>query len=150
MGKRLLTPRRGKKGKPRSSGKKAKEPLSASLEDYLEAISLLGYKGQEVRVKDIGRSLRVKNPSVVSALNVLCRNGLVSHQPYGKVQLTAEGRVQAREILKKHRALVIFLREILGLDAGTAEADACRLEHVVSPLTLQKITSLVARRLRSQ
>ncbi len=120
-----------------------KGSLTARLEDYLETISLLDRTGKGTRVKDIGRLLKVRNSSVVSALNTLVRNGLVKHAPYGKVLLTGKGYRQAQSIIRKHSALFVFLRDILGLDKGTAENDACLIEHVVSPDTLRKLTKLV-------
>ena len=50
--------------------KKGKK-LSSSMEDYLEAIAFLKKDKGVARVRDIGRLLKVRTPSVTGALNVL-------------------------------------------------------------------------------
>ena len=64
---------------------------TASMEDYLEAIAVLRGKGKVVRVKQISRALGVKMPSVTSAMRKLSEEGLVKHERYGYMELTAEG-----------------------------------------------------------
>jgi len=71
--------------------------LGESLEDYLEAILLLGAQKRPVRVKDIAHFLGVSRPSVVNALNQLKNKGLVRHEHYGDVELTIRGRTMPRQ-----------------------------------------------------
>jgi len=113
--------------------------LTQSLEDYLEAIKILQAEKGIARVKDIGRFLKVKNPSVVSALGVLSRNGYVEHEKYGHVELTPKGMKEAGRIHSKHRAIVEFLNRKLGIPMEIARMDACRIEHVISEVTYEKI-----------
>jgi len=49
--------------------------LSASLEDYLEAIYHIVQKKQAARAKDIVQRLRVKNSSVTGAMRALADKG---------------------------------------------------------------------------
>jgi len=49
---------------------------TASMEDYLEAIANLGEGRKVVRVKQISEMLRVKMPSVTSALKKLSEQKL--------------------------------------------------------------------------
>ncbi|MCM8768552.1 MAG: metal-dependent transcriptional regulator [Candidatus Omnitrophica bacterium] len=139
-----------RQGKERKSDEKHPWGLTASLEDYLESILILARDNPGVRVKDISRRLQVKNSSVVSALSTLARNGLVVHEYYGKVRLTRQGHLQAKDVLRKHAALVTFLRQVVGVRAKVAQADACRIEHVVSSETLKRITRLVRKNLPPQ
>lgn len=118
------------------------EYLSASLEDYLEAIWTLGHDGRAVRVKNIGEELDVRSPSVVGAIKALSEKGLVSHERYGYVELTERGERLARDVYRKHNTLVGFFVEILGVDADTAARDACAAEHILSDDTLQRIALL--------
>ena len=37
-----------------------------------------------------------------------------------------------------------FLIEILGVDPETAEEDACRMEHAISPQTMDKLVAFLA------
>ena len=116
---------------------------SSSMEDYLEAIAVLGESGKAVRVSRIGQRLKVRMPSVTAALKKLSREGLVEHRRYGYVRLTAEGGRIAREVLYRHRTLTRFLAEALDVDASTAEEDACRIEHVISPLSLERVIKFI-------
>jgi DtxR family Mn-dependent transcriptional regulator len=116
---------------------------SASMEDYLESILVLGEGGGAVRVSQISQALGVKMPSVTSALARLSRDGLVEHQRYGRVQLTPAGERIARDVFRRHEALRQFLTEILAIDPVTAVDDACKMEHTISPATQQKLAKFV-------
>jgi DtxR family Mn-dependent transcriptional regulator len=116
---------------------------SASMEDYLESILMLGEGEGAVRVSQISQALGVKMPSVTSALTKLAREGLVEHQRYGRVQLTPEGEWIARDVFHRHEALRQFLTEILAIDPATAVDDACKMEHAVSPATQEKLAKFV-------
>ena len=119
-------------------------PMSMSLEDYLECIYMLILAKKPARVRDIAAALGVKTPSVVNGVNGLLRQGLVEHEPYGSVTLTAAGLKKAVEILDRHELLTTFLGS-LGVDPDTAEADACRMEHVISQPTLDAIRRYLSR-----
>jgi len=116
---------------------------TASMEDYLEAVAMLRGKGKVVRVSQISRKLKVKMPSVTSALKKLSEQGLVEHEKYGHIKLTLEGNKVAGEVLRRHKALTRFLIEALGIDQETAEEDACKIEHVISPLSLERVIKFI-------
>lgn len=117
--------------------------LTQSMEDYLEAIYQLRRQGDEVRVKDIAEHVGVRPPSVTAALDALKRHGLVVHEPYGAVELTDGGRRTAEFLMRRHQALTTFLRDILGLEAEEAEAEACEMEHALRPRTLARLLALI-------
>jgi DtxR family Mn-dependent transcriptional regulator len=117
---------------------------TASMEDYLEAIMLLDREREGATVTSISRFLEVKKPSVTAALSKLAESGLVEHQKYGEVVLTAEGRRTARDVYHRHTTLLHFLTDVLGVDARTAEEDACKLEHSLSAASVAKLTEFVA------
>jgi len=116
---------------------------SASMEDYLESILVLGEGKEAVRVSQISKALGVKMPSVSSALAKLSQQGLVEHERYGRVQLTPEGERVAEDVFHRHEALRHFLTEILNIDPETAVDDACKMEHTISPATQQKLAKFV-------
>jgi len=64
--------------------------------------------------------------------------GLVSFEDETYVRLTEEGRRQAAAIYEKHELFARFLRSI-GVDELVAQQDACKIEHVVSPETVEKL-----------
>ena len=114
-----------------------------SMEDYLEAISNLREVGKVVRVNEIGQALSVKMPSVTSALKKLSEWGLVVHEKYGYVELTSEGDRIATDVIHRHKTLSRFFAQALDIDQETAEEDACKIEHVISPLSLERLAKFV-------
>ncbi len=117
--------------------------ISGSMEDYLEAIAFLQKENGAARVKEIGKLLGVKNPSVNSAVSNLAERSLVRHEKYGTVELTPAGKERAGVIQKRHDALYKFLTEILNVDTKTADEDACRMEHALSPGTTEKLIQFI-------
>ncbi len=120
-----------------------KKKLSSNMEDYLEAIAVLKKKDGVVRVRDISRVLNVRTSSVTSALNTLSKRGFVSHERYGYVELTKDGGELAQRIQRRHNLLVKFLTSILSIDPKIASEDACKMEHILSPQTFQKLTKFI-------
>jgi DtxR family transcriptional regulator, Mn-dependent transcriptional regulator len=122
----------------------AEETLSASLEDYLEAIYHVVEAKQAARARDIVERLHVHNSSVTQALHALSEKGLINYAPYDLVTLTDSGRLRAGEVVRRHRAVRAFLVDMLGIAPQQAEADACRLEHAISGEVLQRLGDLMA------
>lgn len=112
--------------------------MTQSLEDYLEAIYLLITDEGAACVRDVAHMLRVKMPSVVKAIHELKKLELVTQEPYSPIELTAKGRRLAKMVLGRHTLLCSFLQK-LGVSAKTADMDACRMEHILSAETLDKI-----------
>ena len=121
------------------------DDISASLEDYLEMIFILHRKGGEVRVTDIASSLKVSKPSVNRAVGALKEAGLLEHEFYGTIALTPEGETRAAQVLRRHRMIRHFLHHTLGVPEEIAEEeDACRMEHVISQESFDKIRAHVS------
>lgn len=112
--------------------------MTQSLEDYLEAVYLLISEGKPAQVRDIAKSLGVTMPSVVKAIRELSKFGLVTHEPYQDIALTAKGRRLARMVLDRHELLRSFLMQ-LGVSERMADRDACTMEHILSAETLDRI-----------
>jgi Mn-dependent transcriptional regulator len=123
--------------------KKMEKQQSPSMEDYLERIAMLGRERGIVSITKLSDALGVKKPSVTSAIKKLSGKGLVDHERYGYVALTAEGSKIAQDVFSRHEALRKFLTEILGIDPETAWNDACKMEHFVSPVTAERLTKFV-------
>lgn len=118
-----------------------KTHLSASLEDYLEAIfNIVSDKGV-VRAKDVAKYLGVKAGSVTTALQALAKTEHINYQPYEVFTLTSKGLEKAREILRKHEILKDFFVEILGADPKVAEEGACKMEHVIPEKLVKRLIS---------
>jgi DtxR family transcriptional regulator, Mn-dependent transcriptional regulator len=113
--------------------------LSATQEDYLEAISRLASKKGAARVRDIAQSLGVHKSTVTAALRSLAEKDLINYAPYELTTLTEAGQKVAEEVRRRHRGLREFLVEVLCLDEATADDCACRLEHVVGKRVFQRL-----------
>lgn len=120
--------------------------MTQSLEDYLESVSFLAeeHAGQ-VRITDIAERLHVSKPSVVTAMRTLEDRGYVTYEHYGTISLTKAGKNKAELIRDRHAILTMFLNKFLGVALETAEADACKIEHVLSEDTLMKLKQFIAR-----
>ncbi len=116
---------------------------SRGFEDYLEAIYVLSRKKKPVRTKDVAEMLSVKLPSVTEVVQKLALENLVQHLPYGEIVLTDKGKKVGKATWKKHRLILKFLIEILGVDESTAFNEACLIEHSLSRKTLSKLENLV-------
>ena len=122
---------------------KVADKLSASLEDYLEAIYHLA-AGQEVaRSKDIAEAMKVSRASVTGALKALSEKGLVNYKPYGYVTLTEEGEQIARRVVRRHEVLTRFFEGLLGAEPSTAQAAACRAEHTLGPEITARLMAFI-------
>ena len=113
--------------------------MTASKEDYLEAILDCENEEGKARSIDIARTLHVSRPSVNKSLSVLKESGLIEHERYGVITLTKEGRMVASRVRDLHDTLKLFLTKVLGIPAEIAEEDACRMEHVISKETADSL-----------
>ncbi len=120
-----------------------KKKLNSNMEDYLEAIVVLNKKNGVARVKDISKLLNVRASSVTSALNTLSKSGFVVHEKYGYVEPTKSGAELAHKVQNRHNLLNKFLTNILSIDPEIANEDACKMEHILSPQTFQKLTKFI-------
>jgi DtxR family Mn-dependent transcriptional regulator len=121
----------------------AEKPLTSVMEDYLEAIYDLEKDHKVVRVRDIAKKMDVKMPSVTSMLKTLNGRNLVHYEKYEYVELTNQGANIGREMRQRHEIIRKFLTEILQIDFKTADEDACKIEHTLSPLTLDSLTDFI-------
>ena len=108
-----------------------KKQLSASQEDYLEAVYHIAREKKVARAKDIAKRLNVRASSVTNALRTLSSLGLINYAPYDLITLTEAGLVQAEDIVARHEALANFMVQVLGVDADEADEAACKMEHSV-------------------
>ena len=118
-------------------------PLSASMEDYLEAIGDLQQADGVARVRDIAAAVGVNPSAVTGALRSLAAQGLVHYEPYQYITLTEAGREIASAVRRRHEALVGLLRDVLRLDPQAAQAKACQWEHAVDRDLRLRIEALV-------
>ena len=115
--------------------------LSASSQDYLEAILHLSGDEGRTRSVDVADRLGVSRASVSRALKVLKEQGFIEQERYSAIRITETGRRAGQEVQERHIALRRFLTEILGVGEDIAETDACSMEH---SLSIESLTRLQA------
>jgi DtxR family Mn-dependent transcriptional regulator len=120
--------------------------LTASLEDYLEAIKELidADAHGHAHTSEIARRLGVKMPSVTNALGVLCKNGYIHYDASYPVTLTKRGAQAAARVMRRHAVLKSFLTDILLLEEEAASATACRVEHVIDDQLIDRLEAVNA------
>ena len=112
--------------------------LHASGEDYLEAILVLHKKTGMVRSVDVARHMEVSKPSVCHAVATLREGGFLTMDSDYFLHLTGVGREVAEQIYEKHCFFTDRLIEA-GVDPESAERDACRMEHVISQESFERL-----------
>ncbi len=117
--------------------------LTPSSEMYLKTILAACEEAGGAHVQEIARRLDVRMPSVTQALQRLTEQKYVIHTPRGAVKLTARGLRIARAVKDRHRVLEEFLTRVLQVAPAAASRDACAMEHVVSALTLSRLTEFL-------
>ncbi|WP_456342342.1 metal-dependent transcriptional regulator [Thermovibrio sp.] len=118
------------------------EKLAPRLEDYLETIYLLEKRNKVARVKEIAAARNVKMPTVTEVLKRLTEKGYIIYEPYGYVVTTDKGKEYAKKLYSKHKVLISFLRDVLGLPRDKAEQEGCLMEHHLSEETVRRIEKL--------
>lgn len=115
--------------------------LHASGEDYLEAILVLQKQKGMVRSVDMARHMGVSKPSVCHAVATLKNGGFLTMDDGFFLHLTNIGREVAEQIYEKHR---FFTERLIaaGVDPEIAEADACRIEHVISEESFRRLKAV--------
>lgn len=119
--------------------------LSATEEEYLEAI----YRGQaeskqRVKVKDLAKGLRVKDPSVVEMLSRLSEKGLITRDRSGAA-LTDKGMDEAIRVVRRHKLAERLLCDVFGHELPGVHEHACEFEHVFDDELTEKIDDLLKR-----
>ena len=115
-----------------------KPVITPSGEDYLEAVLVLQQKQGMVRSVDVARHMEVSKPSVCHAVATLRDGGFLMMDEDHFLHLTDVGREVAEQIYEKHRFFTDRLIEA-GVDPETAERDACRIEHVISQESFDRL-----------
>jgi DtxR family Mn-dependent transcriptional regulator len=112
--------------------------LTESLQDYLEAVTVLAEAHGVARMKEIADRVGVATSSATGAVQALAERGLVNYDPYQYITLTDAGRAAGRALVRRHRALVAFLGRVLGVPADQAETVGCQMEHALKGEVLER------------
>ncbi|MGX8705661.1 MAG: metal-dependent transcriptional regulator [bacterium] len=122
----------------------ARPTTNQSIEDYLEAILVIQQQKGHCRSVDVANRLNYTKASVSVAVANLTRLGYLHKLADGHLALTEAGRAYAASVLDRHRLLTSALTRI-GVPSDIADADACRIEHDISPQTFDRLREWHAR-----
>src|SRR5438128_3168329 len=111
---------------------KTEEPLSPTVEEYLETIYNMNMEDEVVIGARLAEKFRVAPPTVTEMLKRLVRDGYVEMDNKGLVTLTEAGNQAAEAVLRRHRLTERFLVDMLGMQWHQVHEEACRLEHFIS------------------
>ena len=109
---------------------------------YLETILVLRNRIGAVRSIDIANELDYSKPSVSVAMKNLRENGYIETDGDGYILLTGKGEKIAMSVYDRHTTISQLLMR-LGVNQKTAVEDACRIEHIVSPLTVERMRAVL-------
>lgn len=118
-------------------------PLTHSMAHYLMAIAELRDEHGYARITDVARKLGVTKGSASIALRAMREKGYVTEDENRMLLLTEAGRSAVTSITGSRNEFLKFFHEVLGVDEHTALEDACKLEHLVSPITTQKLRAFL-------
>jgi DtxR family Mn-dependent transcriptional regulator len=107
--------------------------LSASTQDYLKSVwTLQEWSGGAVSVTALADRLGVRTSTASDGIKKLAEQGLVAHETYGGITLTAVGTAHALAMVRRHRLLETYLVQELGYSWDEVHDEAEVLEHAVS------------------
>src|SRR3989442_2168701 len=111
---------------------KTEEPLSKTVEEFLETIYNMAMEDEVVIGARLAEKFRVSPPTVTEMLKRLVRDGYVEMDNKRQVTLTEAGNQAAEAVLRRHRLTERFLTDMLGMQWHQVHEEACRLEHFIS------------------
>lgn len=111
-------------------------------EDYLEAIADIIDANGRCRGVDLAKEFGVSHVTVNRTIGRLQRDGFVTTEPYGPVELTDEGKEIADRCKRRHKVVLEFLLA-LGVGPDTATIDSEGIEHHVSEETLRAMRRFI-------
>jgi len=117
--------------------------LIDTTEMYLRTIYELLEEGITPRRARIVERLHQTGPTVSQTVARMERDGLLTIDGERLIQLSPEGHAAAVEVMRKHRLVERLLLDIIGLDIALVHDEACRWEHVVSPVVEDRLAVLL-------
>jgi DtxR family Mn-dependent transcriptional regulator len=125
-------------------------PLTAAMEDYLEAIYHIAQKHGYARSGQISKRLGVHKSTVTTALHQLQVQGYIEYEPYQEARITPKGELEAKGIVRRHDIFFRLLHNLLEIEQDEASKLACELEHALPPDVVDRFAQLVEKALRNK
>lgn len=112
--------------------------VGETIENYLETLHILLQDQKEARSVDLANAMNFSRPTISVMMKQLREKKLIKVDRSGFLSLTPEGLAIAERVYERHVYLTDLLIR-LGVNEKTAAEDACRIEHVISRETFEKI-----------
>ncbi len=117
--------------------------LIDTTEMYLRTIYELEEEGTVPLRARIAERLGHSGPTVSQTVARMERDGLLSLAGDRHLELSADGRLLATRVMRKHRLAERLLLDVVGLEWEYVHEEACRWEHVMSERVERKILALI-------
>lgn len=111
------------------------------VEEYIEAIYHMAQDASPVIAARLVEKFGVSAPTVTTTLKRMCRDGFISANERKEISLTAKGQQLAESMLRRHRLSERLLTDVLGVEWHKVHAEACRIEHSLSPEIEEKLST---------
>lgn len=113
---------------------------TSTIEDYVKVIySHTEWQPEPITPGALAARLGLAASSVTEMVKKLAAQGLVQHQPYGAIELTADGRALALRMVRRHRLIETWLVQAMGYAWDEVHDEAEVLEHALSDRLLAAI-----------
>jgi DtxR family Mn-dependent transcriptional regulator len=110
------------------------------IEDYVKVIyAHTEWQDQKITATTLAARLGLAPSSVTEMVKKLGTMGLVSHRPYGSIELTANGTALALRMVRRHRLIETWLVQHFGYAWDEVHDEAEVLEHSLSDRLLDAI-----------
>ncbi len=111
---------------------KSIQELPPRISDCLKVIYDMQERGQKVTTSAVRERLGVSDATVTMLFKDFAEAGWVEHTPYHGARLTGLGEQKAKEVIRHHRLLELYLARQLGYSWDRVHEEADKLEHVIS------------------
>ena len=116
---------------------------TAAVEDYVKIIYKLQTQTETVSTSTLAERTGTTAAAVTKMLKHLAQLNLVSYTPYHGVRLSPMGETIALEVIRHHRLLELYLAQAMGYPWDEVDAEAEKLEHVISEEFEESIARLL-------
>jgi Mn-dependent DtxR family transcriptional regulator len=118
--------------------------LTHSAAHHLLAVHELGAEyGGWARVSDIARALAITRGSVSINLRTLKKRGYIVTDEHRMVKLSPKGVKVVQAVQGKKVTFKMFLTDVLGVTERQADVDSCKVEHLISQETTDRLAKFL-------
>lgn len=117
--------------------------LSPTMQVYLaEVYRMSDHDGDFVSTSALAELLDVSAPAVNRMVNRLKELGLLEHEPYRGISLTAAGRQEACKQIRRHRIAEAFLVKVMGFGWHEVYEEAQSISMALSEPLIQRMSEM--------